>query len=49
MDIGAHGTAVGRNVWQDSKPKSLSRGIAHILFDKGTVEKAVSIYNEGHD
>jgi fructose-bisphosphate aldolase, class I len=49
MDLGAKGTAVGRNVWQDAKPYSLSRAIAKIIFDNGTVDEAESIYNKGND
>ena len=49
VELGAVGTAVGRNVWQDSKPKSLSRAISKILFENGSVEDAESIYNEGSD
>ncbi|MFT4309158.1 MAG: class I fructose-bisphosphate aldolase [Candidatus Woesearchaeota archaeon] len=47
--MGAKGTAVGRNVWQDPKPYSLSRAIGKLYFDNGSVDEALLLYNEGND
>ncbi len=39
-DAGAHGIAVGRNVWQDDKPFSLTKSLQSIIFHKHSIEEA---------
>ncbi|MFH1770525.1 MAG: fructose-bisphosphate aldolase [archaeon] len=40
MQIGATGRAVGRNIWQDEKPFSLTKALHAVVFDNKTVEEA---------
>jgi len=40
MDAGADGIAVGRNIWQDNRPFSLTKALQAIVINNATVEEA---------
>ena len=46
MKAGAAGVTFGRNVFQDPRPTAVVRGLAKIIYDGGSVEDAMRIYNE---
>jgi fructose-bisphosphate aldolase / 2-amino-3,7-dideoxy-D-threo-hept-6-ulosonate synthase len=41
MDCGAHGVAVGRNVWQSDNPAAMLRSVIKIVHENCSVEDAV--------
>ncbi len=47
LSLGAHGIAIGRNVWQDDKPISFSKAIESLIFKNYSVDKALEVYNKG--
>jgi fructose-bisphosphate aldolase, class I len=44
FDMGAVGTAVGRNVWQNSKPWAFSEALGKLLFEGASVDGAYEHY-----
>ncbi len=45
MDAGAAGLSIGRNIFQAEDPEKMVRAMAHIVYNKGSVEEALEILN----
>ena len=46
MKAGAAGVTFGRNIFQDSRPDAAVRGLAKIIYEGGSIEDALRVYNE---
>lgn len=42
MSAGVAGVAIGRNVWQDTKPLDVAKGLGEIVFNNKTAEQATN-------
>ncbi len=45
IKAGAAGATFGRNIFQDPRPDDVVRGLAKIIYDSGSIEDALRVYN----
>jgi DhnA family fructose-bisphosphate aldolase class Ia len=46
MDAGAHGCAVGRNLWQYKNPQAMLKAIKTIVHEGSSIEQALKVLNQ---